>query len=662
MIARVLKLLAIAALVSTITMPASADGPVVPPPASAFAHLPMIHNPQLSPDGKRIALMYPVNGHFGLLIVDAKKTPESTVAGVKTDSDEILWYRWKTNNRLLVCLRNVDFLKTDRPLAAFHILSIDADGSNQIDIWGVSHHYGYGLPGLQDILPDDPEHILLVHGGNVFRVKVNVTGGGVLWRGTNVLSWGDIFKRSFYGVSSWIEDTKGNIRIGRAYSDGVIKTYYLNDSGDWDLINSYERKVGPAFHPLAFSEDGKSLYVASSHENGTLALYEFDPAAKSFKRKIFGVDGYDIGDAIKTDHHKFLGVDYTQDQTKQFYVDDRRAALQKGIDRALPNMNNEIMQTVDGGKSALIRSESPQEAGVYYLLTMGDHTEMTVLGSEYPELVPDQLATVTPVSYKARDGLVIHGYLTVPHGMEGKPLPFIILPHGGPTDRDEMEFNWWTQFLATRGYGVLQPNFRGSSGYGGDFREAGAKEWGGKMQDDVSDGLTWLNGQGLIKDNRVCIGGWSYGGYASLAGATLTPKLYRCAFSMAGVSSLWNLVSDLKYFFGYQDQNIPNVQTGERDTENVSPINHVADVNIPILLMHSSRDFTVPINQSQDFERALKSAGKHVEAVYFDEDDHYLGKEKNRLLFLNTLDAFLAKNLGPGELVAASTASAAGSH
>jgi len=268
----------------------------------------------------------------------------------------------------------------------------------------------------------------------------------------------------------------------------------------------------------------------------------------------------------------------------------------------------------------------------------------------YPNLTSADLGEMKPYPYTARDGLNIHAYLTLPPGKEAKNLPTVILPHGGPEDRDRMRFDWLAQFLASRGYAVLQPNFRGSSGYGWDFIKAGDGEWAGKVQYDVQDGVKKLIADGIADPKKICIMGGSYGGYMALAGATFSPDLYACAISFAGLADL------AKQFYSGSSFESESMSVWERrmgasrsDTKKMdalSPAEHAELVKAPILLLHSDKDVTVPIEQSKAEANALKRAGKDVLFVTMEGDDHHLSYAETRIRMLQETEKFLAAHIG----------------
>jgi dipeptidyl aminopeptidase/acylaminoacyl peptidase len=293
----------------------------------------------------------------------------------------------------------------------------------------------------------------------------------------------------------------------------------------------------------------------------------------------------------------------------------------------------------------VILATGPRVPGTYYLLSR-ENLELSRIGDRYAShLKPEQLHDVERVSYVARDGLTIPAYLTRP--VASGPLPMVVLPHGGPTTRDYLGFDPVAQFLASRGLAVLQPNFRGSSGYGAAFEAAGYGEWGLAMQDDVTDGVRAMIERGIADAERICIVGWSYGGYVALMGAVKTPDLYRCAVSGAGITDIRRMLSEgARYKFGLKDR--PAVGDYQKDRgklKDTSPINNVEAIKIPILLVHGDKDRSVPIGHSKKMAAKLKKLGKPHRMVVLKDGNHRLSLERNRVQFLRELESFLTENL-----------------
>lgn len=293
-------------------------------------------------------------------------------------------------------------------------------------------------------------------------------------------------------------------------------------------------------------------------------------------------------------------------------------------------------------------------AGDYYLLDRKRNVADRIAQSR-PDIAPEDIGQVLTIEYKARDGLTIPAILTMPTNRQAANLPLIVMPHGGPESYDFVGFDWLAQFFASRGYLVLQPNFRGSTGFGVSFRDAGRGEWGGKMQDDITDGVNALIKSGRADPQRICIVGASYGGYAALAGGAFTPELYKCVAAIAPVADLPRMLIDERDEYGadhwlldYWKDLIGDPKAERSKLERISPVNYAGKFTAPVLLIHGKDDLTVPISQSERMERALKSAGKEVEFIRLKGEDHHLSKSETRLATLQALDAFVGKHIGGG--------------
>jgi dipeptidyl aminopeptidase/acylaminoacyl peptidase len=322
-------------------------------------------------------------------------------------------------------------------------------------------------------------------------------------------------------------------------------------------------------------------------------------------------------------------------------------ARHKVLARAFPGRIVDIRESSRSGDRLLVEASSPSSPPVYYLVDNRTH-KADIVAEGYPTLANVKLGEVRAITYTARDGTEIPAYLTLPPGVAPQNLPLVVLPHGGPQARDYLEFDWWAQFLASRGYAVLKPQFRGSSGFGDAFQKAGYHQWGGLMQDDVSDGVAAMISQGLVDPKRVCIVGASYGGYVALAGAAFTPTLYKCAVSINGVSDLPEMLaySDKRGGGGiayYWRDHIGSPY--DPAVRAKSPVHAAANVNIPILLMHAADDTVVPFRQSEDMAHALSKAGKSVTLVPLPGEDHLLSRSESRTQMLKVLEQFLAANL-----------------
>jgi dipeptidyl aminopeptidase/acylaminoacyl peptidase len=328
------------------------------------------------------------------------------------------------------------------------------------------------------------------------------------------------------------------------------------------------------------------------------------------------------------------------------------AALAKrvgALERSFRGQRVAIASRSADGMRVIATVDSPSRPPVHYLVDFAKGGA-DIVGESYPQLAQAALGDVSVFEYKARDDYPLVAYLTLPPGREAQKLPLVVLPHGGPESRDDHAFDWLAQFLATRGYAVVQPQFRGSTGFGEAHRLAGYRQWGKRMQDDVSDAVAALVGKGIADAGKTCIVGWSYGGYSALAGAAFTPELYACAASIAGVSDLPTMVGQERADGG-DESNAVNYwkdHIGSQYDEAViaaSPARAAGNVRAPVLLLHGKSDTVVPVIQSRLMDQALRKAGKTVTLVEIDGEDHYMSMSETRVRMLRELEAFLAKYL-----------------
>jgi dipeptidyl aminopeptidase/acylaminoacyl peptidase len=418
-------------------------------------------------------------------------------------------------------------------------------------------------------------------------------------------------------------------------------------------VASYSVSGGDEWIVENLTEDGSALAVKAVGNEDKEALYSLKLGDSKLGPALFLNPNYDMTGVLFDDKEaRVIGASYIDDMPEFKYFDSDRQKIEERLKRALPGQYVELVSKDATGANYVVLAGGPKNPDTFYIFSPAT-SQLSVVAATYPGLSPSDLGEVKPYPYKSRDGLDIHAYLTLPPGKMPKNLPTVIFPHGGPSARDDMEFDWWAQFMASRGYAVLQPNFRGSSGYGFTFRHAGYGEWAGKVQNDLSDGVQKLIADGVADPKRICIVGASYGGYAALAGATFNPNLYACAISYAGLSDLQLILSRETNYGGEESESSSDdeaqmgaktSETGKLDAE--SPYAHADQVKIPILLIHSSKDTTVPIEQSEIENKALQSAGKNVQFITLEGDDHLLSLGATRIQLLKEVEKFLAANIG----------------
>jgi dipeptidyl aminopeptidase/acylaminoacyl peptidase len=503
---------------------------------------------------------------------------------------------------------------------------------------------------LMDEMPYDPERILVEFSRPAYfnlrteSVEFAVTG------------------EERFETGDFLADRAGIIRLRVSYGGDKINFEHRPDQVSEFRTYASSLIQNPQFEPLSFNADNETLYLRTRDQTDTGELRTFNTRTHEFGPVLFHDPEGEIDRIIMSyDHRVLYGVLFETDKLHYHWFDQGRAHLQELIDGALPGAFNRIVSTSADERTAVILSASDREPGVYFILNLDNPARHRPALMQFPikvnaHLEPEQLQPMQPVAYTARDGLVIHGYLTLPAGATGKRVPLIINPHGGPFGiRDEWGFNSEVQFLVSRGYAVLQPNYRGSGGYGQKFQEAGYREWGGKMQDDLTDGVKWAIAQGIADPARVCIYGASYGGYAALAGVTFTPELYRCAVNYVGVSNL-RLIASVARHRDRGSLLFDKTRVGEGAMlDERSPVNYVENIRVPTLHAYGDNDVRVIQDHWFALETALKRYHKPYEYITESKEGHGFGHTDSRLRFYGLMEKFLAKNLADPDQAAAPT-------
>ncbi|MET0240824.1 MAG: S9 family peptidase [Sphingobium sp.] len=439
-------------------------------------------------------------------------------------------------------------------------------------------------------------------------------------------------------------------------ADGSVKATlnFAFNNGRWSIRNAKGDKIAEGVNPLGgvaligFGSQPDTLIYGIEDETGGGGMdWTEVPLAGGSGKPILD----DVGVRQSFFHNRtrtFLGYEVEGDKPTYRFFDPQHQKLVNGTLKAFPGSSVHLVEWSDDFGKLVVMTEGPGDPQRWWLVDVKARTAEP-LGTAYP-IVAEAVGPMRMVKYQAADGMDIEGVLTLPPGREAKALPVVVLPHGGPSARDYPGFDWWAQAFASRGYAVLQPNFRGSTGYGPGFERAGRGEWGRKMQTDMSDGLAHLVREGIVDPKRACIMGASYGGYAALAGVTLQQGLYRCAVSVAGVSDVAKLVITEINQSG-ENQTLARGLKAEigsgRDLRAVSPINFAAKADAPVLLIHGKDDIVVLYDQSNDMAAALRRANKPVEMVTLAGEDHWLSRGETRLAMLKAAVDFVEKHNPP---------------
>ena len=627
-----------------------------PPSVETLFKLPQFGSMRLSPDGQTIAALAPVAGRQNLVVLDVKTHKPTPITGF-TDRD-IVEVGWVNSKRLLVRTGSLATRQSD--VRGGGLYAIDKDGadgrmvseggSDEQAISG-ARMVGRVLIPVRD-LPGESDDIIAReavfaiegnHAGELVRVNTR-TG-----RRTNVG-----FPKADSGEGElWVADEKGVGRAQVIFSQGRVRIYYrANADAAWQKLDDYPQ-LSPGWYPLAVADDDKTLIVADRHNRDKAAIVRYDPATKTFGEVLAEHPQVDLTDVIR-DEGRAVGVAYEADRGGFAYFDEGLARLQASIDRALPNSVNAMSWSRDRSV-VLVSSHSDVNPGSYYLLDV-KAGKMEWLVDRRPWIKPREMAPMQPVHYAARDGLSIPAYLTLPKGSSGKALPLVVVVHGGPwVDGDEWRFDPEAQFLASRGYAVLQPNFRGTTRYGWKHFQSSFGQWGLAMQDDVTDGVKWAVDQGIADPKRVCIYGASYGGYATMMGLAKTPELYRCGVNYVGVTDV-NLFLTATWadyaqseFIRYSVQEMVGDASKDADRlKATSPVELASRIKVPVMMAYGAADRRVPIEHGTRMKAALESAGnKPAIWIVADGEGHGFREMANQKMFYEAMEKFLAENLKP---------------
>jgi dipeptidyl aminopeptidase/acylaminoacyl peptidase len=598
-------------------------------PLRDFFKNPDITAVRVSPDGKMLAFLKPWESRLNAFVQPVSGgTPRRITSEKARDVANVIW---KGNGHLL-------YLKDFAGDENFHLVSVNTDGKDLTDL----------TPGgkvraeVVDPLPDD-DHELLVstnqRKAEVFDVyRINVETKKMTMVAENPGN-----------ITSWVTDHAGRVRAA-VTSDGVNTTVLSRDDEKQPFKPVLTTNFREQVQPLFFTFDDKQLYAVSNRGRDKTAIVILDP--KNAKEQVlFEQPDYDVSNLGWSRKRKVLTqAEWTGWKDERHFFDAQTEAMYKDLEAKLPGYELVVHSPDRAETKFVVAAFNDRTYGSRYLYEVASK-KLTKIGDASPWLDEKQLAEMKPIEYKSRDGLTIHGYLTLPRGSTGKNLPVVVNPHGGPWARDQWGFNPEVQFLANRGYAVLQMNFRGSVGYGRKFWESSFKQWGKRMQDDVSDGVKWAESQGIADPKRVAIYGGSYGGYATLAGLTFSPDLYACGVDYVGVSNLFTFMKTVPpYWKPFLDMMYEMVGNPEKDQallKEASPVFHVERIRVPLFVAQGKNDPRVNIEESNQIVNALKKRGVDVQYMVKENEGHGFHNEENRFDFYGEMEKFLAKHLTP---------------
>jgi dipeptidyl aminopeptidase/acylaminoacyl peptidase len=623
------------------TAPAAAAATRIP--TEILAKSPLVSGPQLSPDGRKLMAMIGTSGAGGTasLGLNYVETGEVRLLALPKDY-EVVFYRWAGDNKVLISLgKTTDYFGQDAYMTRLVAYDIVA---RKIEFIGKREQ---GLLG-DDILHLDPDGKWLL-----LAIQKTVFDWPSVHRVDLVTGQMKEVQSARPGIMGWYADGNGVVRAGIGFERAADRytMLYRSPGGPLRSVGGGRGETVP-IGDLRFAVDGDSGFVLSSEATGRDAIYAFDFATLKRGARVFEAPANDVDSfTISPDGRSVLAAFYADTRDRVEWFDPAMKEVQTLVDRAIKNKEAWIVSRSRDDSAMLVLVTGANDPGSYYYF-QPDIGEMKRLAWINEAIKPYRLAAAKPVTFKARDGLAIPGYLTLPNDRPAKNLPLIVMPHGGPYGiRDRGDYDAEVQLLANRGYGVLQPNYRGSGSYGRAFEDKGAGQWGRAMQDDLDDGVDWLAKEGIVDPKRVCIVGASYGGYAAMWGATRNPERYRCAASFAGVSDLPRQLRYSRNFFlsARKAKSFRDRVKGDESfrLSDISPIDHVGKLSVPVLIAHGDQDQRVPLKQSAIYAAALAKAGRPHEYKVYQGEGHGLTDPKNRKDYFDRLEAFLRKHNPP---------------
>jgi dipeptidyl aminopeptidase/acylaminoacyl peptidase len=628
-------------------------------PAFPYFRDPVLSHLSLSPDGTNFAAIASVDGVQVLIVRPTGGGQARLLAKLDEPGQEIAMVGWASDERILVSVEMPH--QTARGVRArqTRLLVVPVDGSTPKYLgrtWPYTEVSTF-QDRIVDWLWDDPEHVL-INWWQPDRDGVSVSRVDVRSGSLNTVA------PSVRNVTSWVTDHLAQVRAGWGYSSSGTR-YFLFARADpddsFEKVIEYDVFEGDGFSFAGFSEVPTKLYVFSNDETGRDAVYSYDLASKQLGPMLFGHPEVDVGwlESSEIDG-RLLAIGYVTDRPRLHFVDEQARRQQAFLDRRLPGTTNWIISRDRDEKLAIVAVSGDTTPPRYYLYAPASG-KLDLLVETHPKLASWKQAPMKAVSYEARDGLEIPGYLTLPKGAAPGALPTIVVVHGGPSSRDVWGWDPTVQLLASRGFAVFQPNFRGSTGYGAKYRDLGFKQWGLAMQDDVEDAARWLIAEGVADPARIGIYGGSYGGYVALMGLVKTPELFAAGASFAGVSDLPTMLDD-DAWYRLDDWNRPTVGGSWSDRSQLhetSPARLADRIRAPVLIAHGTEDPIVHVRHAELMVEALEDRDAGVELVLYPDEVHGFLHENDRIDFHDRLVAFFERHLASASPVAAGALGAA---
>ena len=627
--------------------------------AEKMGTTPQMYGAAMSPDGSKISFLSIGEKDVPILVVfDFKTSKFKPVMTSKKGKYDLNWCQWATDDRILCGIYSIRSVGIIR-VSVTRLISVGLNGEKVITLgqskdMNVSAQYADNVVSW---LPDDQEHILLELPNPVIttsRVGQSAgagTAGGDSSAGSEVRRINiyngntNIVERERSNNRDWIADKNGVVRLRQSLTQNKKTWYYkLSNSDGWKVLHEAQtNNLSDQFTPLSFSKSPDSIFVFKPFQ-GKVALWEQDLTGIEEDKLIYSHPESDLRSTLSLGkENQLVAVKYSTDRPRYHYFDVKINLIADRINLA---HKGKLVQIVDESwdkRYYLVHISSDTDPGSYYRYD-NQKNILAGLGPKHPKLTEIQLASMTPLTYPSRDGVDIPGYLTRLNNLKNEQLPTIILPHGGPQSRDDWGFDWLAQFFALKGYAVLQSNFRGSGGLGVDWAgEGGFRAWR-RTINDITDGTQWLINERISDPDKVCIIGWSYGGYAALMSVIEQPERYQCVISIAGVTSPKDLIDDHRNYLS--SRAVREFIGTENDVlKSGSPLYRVDEIDVPVLLFHGDKDLNVELDHSKKLSKALKKNKKPFKYHEYDETQHSIWSNKYRIDMLEKIGDFIDKNI-----------------
>lgn len=598
-------------------------------PVEHFFRNAVTQNVTISPNAGFVAMLKPWQDRMNIFVHPLNEPEKVKRISNQADRD-VAGYGWVSDDTII-------FARDTGGDENFYLVTTNINTGEEIAITPTTGV----LANIVDVLPNQPDEILI---STNERTKQTFD----VYRYNLKTKKREMVAENPGNIMGWMTDHDGKIRVATT-TDGVNTQVLYRDDESSPFRPLKQLNFKQTFAPISFTPDNKNLYVSTRIIRDKAAIIEYDVSADKEIREIFSHPEVDVENVYYSDKkNKLTSVSYTTWKTQRHFLDKETEKTFNKIKAHFPRHEITINNETRDEQQMIVATYSDTEQAIYYHYDVASD-KMTKIAEKAPWHKAEHMAEMKPIKYTTRDGLEINGYLTTPKGKAAKDLPLVMLPHGGPWARDYWGYSPTVQMFANRGYAVLQVNFRGSTGYGREFWQKSFKQWGQSMQNDITDGVKWTIEQGIVDEDKICIYGGSYGGYATLAGVTFTPDLYKCGIDYVGVSNLFTFMEAIPpYWKPYLTMLHEMVGHPEKDKamlEQYSPVFHVDKIKAPLLVLQGAKDPRVVKAESDQIVDALRKRGVEVEYIVKENEGHGFRSLENRLEAYQAMDDFLKKYL-----------------